>query len=96
MHALTANFNRLALFVAYKAGHLTWAQLPTTTQVQVIKAGAAASYVAYGATLASKATTWCQATMAATGGTHLTNPALPTVAPTAAMLAGTVNLRKVA
>lgn len=96
MGNLTSNFNRLALYLAYKAGHLTWQQLPLTTQSQCIKAGAQAAHVAYGKRLAAAPKAWCQATMAATGGTHLTNYALPTVANSTAPTtkAATANYRK--
>lgn len=92
MGNLTTNFNRLALYLAYKAGTLTWQQLPLTTQVQCVRASAAASHVAYGATLTPKATYWCARTHARTGGVWLTGTALQTVANTAK----TANMRKVA
>lgn len=99
MQAFTTNVTRLALYLAYKAGLLTWQQLPLTTQVQCIRAGTIASLHAYTATLAPATVQWCNAAAAATGGHNLTNTALPTVAPHAASnacpLHATVRARKV-
>lgn len=98
MLTLTANFNRLALYLAYRAGHLTWGQLPLTTQAACIQAGSLATMARYAATLTPAATTWCAATQARTGGVWLTNPALATVGNSTApsTQAGTAAYRKVA
>lgn len=92
MHNLTANLNRLALYLAYKAGYLAWGQLPLTTQVACVRASAAASYAAYVPTIAPQHAAWCTATTVATGG-KLTGM-VPTVQPTPAMLAATAAYRK--
>jgi hypothetical protein len=82
MQALTANFNRLALYLAYRAGLLTWGQLPLTTQVACIKASTSPWYVA------PKHATWAASTMARTGGVYLTGN-YPTVNASVGPLANT-------
>ena len=83
----TGMFNRLALYLAYKAGLLTWQQLPLTTQVQCIKASVSPWPVA------AQHAAWAATTMARTGGVYLTG-SYPTVQPTASSTAATAVGRK--
>lgn len=83
------------LYHSYRAGLTTWAQLPLTTQCNVLRASAAASHVAYVATLATPVRAWCVGTTLRTGG-RLTG-VLPVVqANTVATAARTAVYRKVA
>jgi hypothetical protein len=83
----TGMFNRLALYLAYRAGILRWSELPLTTQVQCIKASTSPWVVA------PQAASWAASTMARTGGVYLTG-SYPTVDPSTE--AATANYRKVA
>ena len=95
MAHLTANFNRLALYMAYRAGRLTWAQLPLTTQAACIRAGALASYTAYVGILQPQVRHWCVATTVHTGG-KLTGMHATVRVATASSTASTAPYRKVA
>lgn len=90
-------FTRLALYMAYKAGLLTWQQLPLTTQAACIVAGSLAAQHAYVATLCAASAAANAAAVATTGGNWLTNPGHAPVAKVhgPSTTCGTVPYRKV-
>lgn len=81
-HEFGTGLRRLGLYLAYLAGEFTWQALPLTTQIAAVQCGTLHNAARWQP--CATARTWAVTAAMRTGGLHLTNGALPTVAATPA------------